>query len=654
MAAPRKRAPKSIAQQDLKPSFSRPGVGAAQTVDVQMSFDAAGVGRRLSGWRPSLKGPNRDNKGLQPLRNRSRDSQNNDWAGRRSGTVWSTQLIGIGIKARFDKIVSKERRKEVQALYDKHLNECDADGVSHWYAMQTLAVSSKFYAGEVFLRVRPRDFTLPLAVPVQYQMLESEMCPADFDTDAWTGLPEGNRIVSGIELNKYDRRIAYWFYKYHPAEDVSIRTPTAGELVRVAASEIWHIYRPARPGALRGVSQLHAVLTRLRATGDFEDAVLDRQKLANLFTLFITKTLPPEFWQGEPVDSLTGMPKVWNGSAPVANLEPGMGVELRPGEDVRFANPPEAGTTYSDYLRSTWLGTAAGSDIPYELLTGDVKDISDRALRVLLNEFHRLMEGEQWQIIIPKMCQPFVESFAKFALIAGLITFDEAELIKQCTHAPHAWAYVHPVQDVQGDAMAVEKGLKARSTWQNERGYDPDAEDELRAADRKREDELGLNEPTAAQKAATEAKATGQKAAKNNQAQARVEQREFLATIAASTKPVPSSITVEAPQITVQPPSVNVTNNLPAPAVDIVNQIPAPIVNVQTEVTTPPTQVDVQNNIPAPIVNVTPGEVHVTNEVNPEVTVNLPTRVTTSNVVRDSDGNIIKVTQTETTKESKS
>ena len=57
---------------------------------------------------------------------------------------------------------------------------------------------------------------------------------------------------------------------------------------------------------------------------------------------------------------------------------------------------------------------------------------------------------------------------------------------------PHGWAYIHPVQDVQSQNMAVRSGFKSRSEVVSEQGYDSEQIDDEIAADNRRADELEL------------------------------------------------------------------------------------------------------------------------------------------------------------------
>lgn len=461
---------------------------AKALLHVKARYDAAGHGRRMAGWNPTSAGPNLTIQGLQTIRNRARDSSRNDWAGESTVETWTTNLVGIGITPRFRRIENRDRRAEINDLLTDFAAECDADGVLNLYGLQTLAVRTWLDGGEVFVRRRYRPFSYGLAVPVQVQLLEPEMVPL-LDTDNYKGLQANNRIRSGIELDRRGRRVAYWFYKNHPGDREGAYSPNADELVRVPAEDVIHMFEPKRPGQMRGVSLMAPVLARLRNTMDYEDAVLERQKLANLWVGFISRALPTLDPTDPNVGALTGLV---GDSEPLAPLAPGLIQELEDGQTFNFANPPEAGTVYSDYLRTTGLGTAAGAGLPYELMSGDIRGVSDRTLRVLINDFRRHAEQRQWQIIIPQMCQRVIEWFADGSLLAGKIAVGELTDVKRVEHAPHGWAYLHPVQDVQGKKMEVESGFRSRSSVVGERGDDPDLVDEERAADMDREQRLGL------------------------------------------------------------------------------------------------------------------------------------------------------------------
>lgn len=454
--------------------------------DVQNRYDAAGTGRRMSGWNTPASGPNKAIGGLSKIRDRSRDMARNDWSGASVIRTLTTNVIGSGITPR-PRTKDAKLKEKLIALWDSWSKVSDADHVLDFAGLQLLAARTWFTSGEVFVRLRPRRTADALPVPLQIQLLEGDMVPM-LDADNYPGMPAGNYIRQGIELTPIGGRAAYWMWKFHPG-DSQPATILANQLVRVPAEGVLHIYDVLRPGQLRGVSGMATVIPRMRNVADFDDAVLERQKLANLFTLFITKAAPT----GN--DAMTGLPFSGDPSEPLAGMEPGIAQELLPGEDVRFSDPPDAGANYAEFMRTQNLGVAAGTGTPYELMSGDIKDVSDRTLRVLINEFRRLCEQMQWTLFIPRFCQPIREVWATLAQIDGALTAAEALEATKVSWAPQGWAYVHPVQDVQAKQLEVECGFRSRSSVIAERGDDPDAVDLERADDKERETKLDLVPP---------------------------------------------------------------------------------------------------------------------------------------------------------------
>lgn len=624
---------------------------ASRKADIEARYDAAGLGRRLKAWLPPASGPQRMLEGYERLRSRAQDAYRNDWAAASSVQKWTTNLVGVGIQPRWENDAHR-------AIWDEFVPMADADGVSTAYGLQALQATSWMMGGEVFLRARWRRPGSPLKFPLQVQLIESNFVPmCDFDSEP--RMPVGHTVRQGIERNKYGQRTAYWMYREHPGDPSPNQTPVAPDLlIRVPASEVRHVFEPTRPGQLRGVSPLASILARLRSTMDFEDAVLERQKLANMFVAFIKRTMPQGLEDLE-IDPQTGMPKIWGEDGRAINgLQPGLLQELLPGEDVVFGNPPEAGTAYSDYLRSSNLGTSAGQGLPYELMSGDIREISDRTLRIVIQEFRRFCEQRQWLTLIPLGCQPMVDWLAEAAVMAGRLAPSEVDAFKKCEWSPHGWEYIHPVQDVDAAIKARDAGLTSTSRIIAKRGDDP----KIILAERQKDEASGLTpkpkpapgaaapaDPAAARAAAAVAQLADMQMSMLAQPRAEVDPYEHfiagLTSLGAQVSQVASSVAalaarpvenhVHVPQQTT--PVVNV-----APAqVDVhVPEGPAPVVNVA------PAQVDVHvPEGPAPVVqnvvNVEPATV--------EVDVNLPARQTVSDIVRDQSGDITQVTQTERT-----
>jgi lambda family phage portal protein len=148
-------------------------------------------------------------------------------------------------------------------------------------------------------------------------------------------------------------------------------------------------------------------------------------------------------------------------------------------------------------MRQQLMAAAAGSGTPYEILTGDMRGINDRALRVVLNEFRRRLEQLQFSVYVHQLCRPVRAAWMDMAVLSGvLVLADYAQKRRQYLRTrwvPQGWAYIQPVQDVQARAMEVRAGFSSRSEMVLRTGYDAETVDLENAADLKRATELGLN-----------------------------------------------------------------------------------------------------------------------------------------------------------------
>lgn len=96
--------------------------------------------------------------------------------------------------------------------------------------------------------------------------------------------------VQGIEIGRIGRRVAYHFLRRHPGD---ITDPgLAGETVRVPAESVLHIVDPVDAGQLRGVSRFSPALVKLFLLDQYDDAELDRKKVAAMFVGFVRRPDP--------------------------------------------------------------------------------------------------------------------------------------------------------------------------------------------------------------------------------------------------------------------------------------------------------------------------------------------------------------------------
>ena len=266
--------------------------------NIRNEFDGGRQRRRLKTWQPTQNTVNTIlSSSGNLLRARCRDALRNNAHATAASDSFVANLIGTGIKPSSLLADQPDMRDAIMRLWLDWTDQADADGIADFYGLQTIVARALFEAGECFIRFRPRRVEDGFLVPLQVQLLESEMCPFGKNEKA----PNGNFIMNGIELDFIGRRAAYWFYPIHPG-DIPIEVGVTGmDPVRVPASEVLHVFRCTRPGQMRGVPLITPALVRLFFLDQYDDAELERKRIAAMFAGFITTPTPEDV---VPIDGL--------------------------------------------------------------------------------------------------------------------------------------------------------------------------------------------------------------------------------------------------------------------------------------------------------------------------------------------------------------
>lgn len=456
-------------------------------------WNAGRVNRAFGKTAPN-SGPNQANVAYLPLlRSRVRDMVRNSPIANRAVDVLVSEMIGTGIVPL--PIAKGDVKTALVGIWQAWEDFADYDGRTDIYGLQALAARAWIESGECFVRLIATPHDGSEVVPLRLQLLEADMVPLANgkapDTD--------NEILNGIEF-KDGQRVAYWVHKKHPGDFLlngfasgTTATFSTDNMIRVPAADMLHVFEPTRPGQLRGVPRLAGVLQTIAQLDGFDEATLERQKHAAALTFFIRRPAPVE----AGIDPVTGK-EIDPDLVPESVITPGSAYTLLPGEEIESPDLPELGTEYSHFVKHHDLQIAAGAGVPYELLTGDFSGVNDRVVRVALNTFRRKLQQQQWGVVIHQLCRPIWERLIRVAILNGLTGVALAKV--RVKWSPQAWPYINPLQDIQTQERAINAGLVSRTATIVERGDDPDQVDQERAADMKRETDLGIAPQTTAAK----------------------------------------------------------------------------------------------------------------------------------------------------------
>jgi len=449
-------------------------------------YDGAGQGRRTLAWSVSNPGAVAALAYTQDsLRAKSRDLvRRNAWAA--AGVeAFVANAIGTGIKPQ-SLVAEAARREAIQALWRDWCEFADANSLTDFYGLQALATRAMLEGGEALIRLRWRRLEDGLPVALQIQVLEAEHLPLAMNRE----LENSHVIRAGIEFDRLGRRVAYHLYRSHPNDGaLAPMSGTGGiDTVRVPAEEIIHLFRPLRPGQIRGEPWLARALVKLNELDQYDDAELVRKKTAAMFAGFITRMNPEDQLLGEGLADPNGVA--------LAGLEPGTLQILEPGEDIKFSAPADVGSSYAEFMRQQFRAVAAAMGITYEMLTGDLTQVNYSSIRAGLLEFRRRCEALQHGVIVHQLCRPIWRAWMDQAVLEGALDLPGYRPQRRAYQAakwiPQGWKWVDPQKEFNALKLAIRSGLMSRSEAISSNGYDAEDVDQEIAADNARADALGL------------------------------------------------------------------------------------------------------------------------------------------------------------------
>lgn len=429
------------------------------------SYEGASQARRASGIGTMSNVHGAAQAARVPLMLRARHLEANNAHAAAGVTAWVSAIIGTGIKPQSSH-PDQALRLALNGRWTAWTDEADADGLGDTYALQALMVRRMVVDGEAFA------LTMATAAGLRVRVI----APEQVDASLTCLLPNGGRIISGIEFDAAGARIAYHIYKEQPGLGLGVRlTP-----VRVPTEDVIHLFRQDFPGQVRGLSWFAPVLIRLADLDEWHGAQLMRQKVGALHTGFVTTT-----------DGGVPYPAETRIDVAIGGLEPGAMVVLPPGTDVRFSEPPAISDEANTFGRITLHEIAAGLGLPYEVF-GDLSSVNYSSIRAGLVEWHRRIEMIQHNTVVFQALRPMWRRWAALEVLSGRIG-GTVEGALACTWISPKRQWVDPSKDVAAEISAIGAGLMSRREAVAARGLDIEALDAEIAADRARTEALGLS-----------------------------------------------------------------------------------------------------------------------------------------------------------------
>jgi lambda family phage portal protein len=342
---------------------------------------------------------------------------------------------------------------------------CDINGQLTFDEIQSLAFREMVEAGEClihFVTVPKVHNGIHRPVPLAVELIEADRLASDHDTYAIGrkrgGGMEGFRITRGVEMDEHGRPIAYWIYPAHPTEpNVFSRTPE-----RIPANRVKHLFRKDRIGQSRGVTWFAPIVGMAQDLGLYLDYEIQASAVEACQTLAI-KTETPLAPLAPPTGDTDSNDS--DGNA-YEFLQPGMVMNLRPGESIEGFNPSRPNSNAGNWIALMLRAFGAGMGTSYESVSKDFSNTSYSSSRT--SKLENRPRYRRWQSYWKAhFCQPIWDEFCTAAAMAGRSEFpDMDELLTDrrsvapVEFMPPVWEWV----DVTAEQQASEAAINAHQT----------------------------------------------------------------------------------------------------------------------------------------------------------------------------------------------
>lgn len=439
-----------------------------QGLEAVRGYDAAGFGRVNSGWRVhNESAETTDRLSRDVVRARARDLERNSDIAQSVLYAYKRSVVGRGyaLRARSGDDALNKQIEKAWKQWCKARN-CDVTGEQSFNEILRMMMDRKKVDGGMIILYR---YTPGGVTPFKLQALEVD----EMDTNQTAPRTAGNRVVGGIEYNKYRRPVGYWIRQYD-LEGWQLQDP-----VYIPAKDVYFFKTKRRPSQLREMPDMAQTITRIRDTNEFITAVSVKERIAACLAVLIKKNLP---------SGGTGRGGVRQADGQVdyagKKLGPGMIMEMGAGDEAQVVDPKGAATDATAFLKTQQGLIGAGQGISYEAVSRDMSGATYSSARQ-----NAIEDGETYAEDIEKLTDFMSEVYENFVISGYLIGLFQAPDFwdKKADYMEHSWIkapkkWIDPAKEATADKIALQSGQKTFPDLCAERGKDwKDAVDETAA-----------------------------------------------------------------------------------------------------------------------------------------------------------------------------
>jgi lambda family phage portal protein len=430
-------------------------------------YQGAQVGRLLGGmFGSSASADSTIKPSLGKLRDRARDlERNNEYVARaldlmEIGVVgdrgFNLQVKGVNLDNRLDIPANDliERRWKEWGKY------ATTDGCMSFRDVCAMAIRVLKRDGEFFAQiVRNSAYSDGIALhPIEADRI---------DVDKNELMPSGRRIRMGVELDEFERPIAYWVLNYHPGDYDFMQNRPEKKHTRIPAENMIHVFKKKRPGQTRGETAFAPAIFALKMLDGYRDAEITAARAAAAkFGVLVSPG-------GD------GIADSYDGDIPQLDYEAGTIQSLPQGYDLKMIDPTHPTSAFSDFNKAVLRGIASGIGLSYEALSNDLEGTSYSSIRQ-----GALLERDQFkndqQFMIDHFVDKVFKIWLRWSMETGSLTLNGLSIgIDKYNKFSEAvqwrgrgFQWVDPLKEINAAVVGLQNGILSMQDVANHYGRD--------------------------------------------------------------------------------------------------------------------------------------------------------------------------------------
>lgn len=429
-----------------------------QAHKMQRSYDAGQFDRTNRNWNAHNDSAEMTDRNYRDIvRARSRDLERNSDIMNSNVLPWVRNVVGKGYtleaKSRDDKF-----NESIEKLWDKWCKKdnCDVTGSQSFWDIVRMAVRRKRIDGGIlFIKCYTDDGILPFKL----QAVEVD----ELDVTQFAPQSRENRVIGGIEYDRYNRAVGYWIKEY----DIEGYSPIRAHFV--PRKDVIFYFSKTRPSQIREMPEMASSIERIKELNGYIEAASIKERIAACLSVFIKKVLPTN-GLGRPREE--GKPKNYN----EIELTPGLVTELNAGDDLQVVNPANSATNGSSFIKTIQRIISAGQGISYETASRDLSEANYSSARQATIEDEETFEPEQDKLKGELLDEVYGE-FVMSAVMSGAVSAPADFWHNTDDYTEHDWKrkpkrWIDPQKEANANKIALASGQKTINDIWRENGSD--------------------------------------------------------------------------------------------------------------------------------------------------------------------------------------